>query len=68
MVEKMLKKYCIKGFGDIRLYDASCSYMVRYIVRHAESDDLWIFDSYRDAIEFIRRRFVHGEVYAVECP
>jgi hypothetical protein len=67
MLGRTLKKYCIKGFDDIKLYDASCGHKVRYIVRHAESDDLWIFDSLADAVMFIRREFVHGEVYVYEC-
>jgi len=54
----------------VRIYEMPCDGMLRYIVRHMEEEDMWVFDDVKSALEFIRRELVvAGEPYHVgECP
>jgi hypothetical protein len=44
--------------------------MIRYVVRHTEEEDMWIFDSIQEALEFITRELVVADrpLRIGECP
>jgi hypothetical protein len=69
-----LRKLCVYdrtgGWVDIvRLYEMPCDGVLRYVVRHMEEEDMWVFDRLKDALEFISRELVAvGPLYAGECP
>jgi len=73
MNAQRLKKYCVfKGqewIDIIRIYAIPCDGMIRYLVRHMEEEDMWIFDSVEEALEFVKREFVDKLYLKIgECP
>jgi len=74
MNAQRLKKYCVfKGqewIDIIRIYAVGCDGMIRYVVRHMEEEDMWIFDSLSEALEFITRELVVADrpLRVGECP
>jgi len=75
MIAHKLRKYCLYANGGaewvdiIRIYVIGCDGMVMYIVRHTEEDDLYVFDSMSEALEFIKREYVDKLYFRIgECP
>jgi hypothetical protein len=66
-----LRKYCIFKGGEwidiIRIHALPAG---GYIVHHVEEEDLWIFDSLEEALEFVVREFVVTDkpLRVGECP
>jgi hypothetical protein len=73
-MESKLRKYCLYAGGEwvdtIRIHPVPCDGMIRYIVRHTEEEDMWIFDSIQEALEFITRELVAADkpLRIGECP
>jgi hypothetical protein len=69
-----LRKYCVfKGqewIDVIRIHEVPCDGMIRYVVHHVEEEDLHIFDSVSEALEFIKREYVDTKspLRIGECP
>jgi len=68
-----LRKYCIfrgqEWIDTIRIHEVPCDGMIRYIVHHTEEEDLWVFDSPSEALEFIARELVVADKLRIgECP
>jgi hypothetical protein len=76
MQVQKLRKYCLYAGGGaewidtIRIYAVGCDGMIRYVVRHMEEEDLYVFDSVSEALEFVGREFVDvgGPLRVGECP
>jgi len=73
--EAQLKKYCVYANGGaewvdiIRIYVIGCDGAARYIVQNVEEDDLYVFDSIGEALEFIKREYVDKPHLKIgECP
>jgi len=69
-----LRKYCIfrgqEWIDVIRIHEVPCDGMIRYVVHHVEEEDLHVFDSVSEALEFIVREFVAADkpLRVGECP
>jgi len=70
-----LKKLCLYADGGsewidiIRIYAVGCDGMVRYVVRHMEEEDLYVFDSMSEALEFVKKEYIDKSFIKVgECP
>jgi len=73
MAEKPLRKYCLYAGDDwvdvIRIHPVPCDGALRYIVRHTEEDELHIFDSIDEALQFIKKEYVDKPHLKIgECP
>jgi hypothetical protein len=55
-----LKKLCVfdgeEWVDTLRIYEVPCNGMLRYILHHIEDEDMYIFDSLREALEAAARR------------
>jgi len=69
-----LRKYCIfrgqEWIDVIRIHEVPCDGMIRYVVHHTEEEDLWVFDSVEEMLEFVAREFVATDkpLRVGECP
>jgi len=67
-----LSKLCVyagEWIDTIRIHKCECDGAIRYIVHHTEEEDLWVFDSIKEALEFIERELVAVDRLSVgECP
>jgi hypothetical protein len=70
-----LRKYCLYAGGaewvdTIRIYAIGCDGMVRYIVQNVEEEDLYVFDSVAEALEFVKKEYIDNKLYLKigECP
>jgi hypothetical protein len=67
-----LSKLCIYDGEDwvdvLRVYEVPCDGMIRYILRHIEDEDLYVFDSLRDVLEAAGRRVALGRPRIDKCP
>jgi hypothetical protein len=75
MKNERLKKLCIYMGDDwvdiIRIHPIPCDGMIRYVVHHVEEEDLHIFDSVSEALEFIVTEYVACDSCKLrigECP
>jgi len=57
-----LRKYCVfrghEWIDTIRIHEVPCDGMIRYVVHHVEEEDLHVFDSVSEALEFIATEYV----------
>ena len=57
-----LRKYCIfkeqEWIDVIRIHEVPCDGMIRYVVHHVEEEDLHVFDSVSETLEFIATEYV----------
>jgi hypothetical protein len=74
-MESKLRKYCLYAGDDwvdvIRIHPVPCDGMIRYVVRHTEEEDMWIFDSIQEALEFIATEYIDSKpsrLHIGECP
>jgi len=70
-----LRKYCIfkeqEWIDVIRIHEVPCDGMIRYVVHHVEEEDLHVFDSVSEALEFIATEYVVCDSCKLrigECP
>jgi len=69
-----LEKSCVYAgptwIDTIRIYRMRCGGKIRYVVRHMEEEDLWVFDDVKAALEFIVRELVavSEPLHVGECP
>jgi len=74
MTAPRLRKYCVyKGdewIDIVRIYEMPCDGMIRYVVRHMEEEDMWVFDSPLEVLEFVRHEFIVADkpLRIGECP
>jgi len=77
MNTQKLRKYCLYAAGGdewvdiIRLYAIECDSGTQYLVRHMEEgDDLFLFRTLSEALEFIKREFLDDKLFLKvgECP
>ena len=68
-----LSKLCIYDGEDwvdtLRVYEVPCNGMIRYILHHIEDEDMYVFDSIKDALEAAGRRVSFSNTPRVgSCP
>jgi len=68
-----LKMLCIYDGEDwvdvLRVYEVPCNGMIRYILHHIEDEDMYVFDSIKDALEAAGRRVSFSNVPRIgRCP
>ncbi len=68
-----LKMLCIydgeEWIDTLRIYEVPCNGMIRYVLRHIEDEDMYIFDSLRDLLEAAGGRVALGRSARVgPCP
>jgi len=70
-----LRKYCIfrgqEWIDVIRIHEVPCDGMIRYVVHHTEEEDLHVFDSASEALEFIATEYIDSkpsQLHIGECP
>jgi hypothetical protein len=67
-----LNKLCIydgeEWVDTLRIYEVPCNGMLRYILHHIEDEDMYIFDSLREALEAAGRRVALGKPHIDKCP
>jgi hypothetical protein len=68
-----LNKLCIYVGEDwidvLRIYEVPCNGMIRYVLHHIEDEDMYVFDSIKDALEAAGRRVVFDRPPHVDkCP
>jgi len=70
-----LRKYCIfkeqEWIDVIRIHEVPCDGMIRYVVHHVEEEDLHVFDSVSQALEFIATEYIASKPSQLrigECP
>jgi hypothetical protein len=67
---KMLCVYDGEEWVDtLRIYEVPCNGMIRYILHHIEDEDMYIFDSLKEALEAAARRVSFSNApRASTCP
>jgi hypothetical protein len=69
---KLLKKLCVYDGEEwvdvLRIYEVPCDGMLRYILRHIEDEDLYVFDSLGEVLEAARRRVAMESPRVGPCP
>ncbi len=67
---KMLCVYDGEEWVDtLRIYEVPCNGMIRYVLRHIEDEDMYIFDSVGEALEAAARRVSFANAPRVgPCP
>jgi len=68
-----LNKLCIydgeEWVDTLRIYEVPCNGMLRYVLHHIEDEDMYIFDSLREALEAAARRVsFSNDPRASACP
>jgi len=68
-----LSKLCVydgeEWVDTLRIYEVPCGGMIRYVLHHIEDEDLYIFNSLREALEVAAWRFsFSGATRAGPCP
>jgi len=67
-----LKKLCVydgKEWADtLRIYEVPCGGMLRYILHHIEDEDMYIFDSVKEALEKAAKRVSLNASRIGPCP
>ena len=68
-----LKMLCIydgeEWVDTLRIYEVPCNGMLRYILHHIEDEDMYIFDSLKEALEAAARRVAFNHAPRVSaCP
>ncbi len=68
-----LNKLCVydgeEWVDTLRIYEVPCDGMLRYVLRHIEDEDMYIFDSVREALEAAARRISFNNTPCVgPCP
>jgi hypothetical protein len=68
-----LNKLCVydgeEWVDTLRIYEVPCDGMLRYVLHHIEDEDMYIFDSVREALEAAARRVsFSGAPRAGPCP
>jgi hypothetical protein len=67
---KMLCVYDGEEWVDtLRIYEVPCNGMLRYVLHHIEDEDMYIFDSLKEALEAAARRVAFdNEPHVGSCP
>ncbi len=73
MQVQKLRNLCVYAGGEwvdvVRVHPVPCDGMIRYVVRHMEEEDMWIFDSASEALEFVKKELVDKlDLKIGECP
>jgi hypothetical protein len=68
-----LNKLCVydgEEWADtLRIYEVPCDGMLRYLLHHIEDEDMYIFDSVKEALEAATRRVSFSNAPRVgPCP
>ena len=67
-----LKMLCVfdeeEWVDTLRIYEVPCDGMLRYILHHIEDEDMYIFDSLRDALKAAGRRVAPESPRVGPCP
>jgi len=68
-----LKMLCVfdgeEWVDTLRIYEVPCNGMLRYVLHHIEDEDMYIFDSLREALEAAARRVAFDRApRASACP
>jgi hypothetical protein len=57
-----LRKFCVydgdEWIDTLRVYEVPCDGMLRYVFRHIEDEDLFVFDDVNELLEAAKRRVV----------
>jgi hypothetical protein len=66
---KILCVYDGEEWVDVlRIYEVPCDGMIRHILHHIEDEDMYVFDSVREALQAARRRVAMESPRVGPCP
>jgi hypothetical protein len=67
-----LKKLCIYDSGEwidtVRVYEVPCDGMLRFILRHIEDEDVYVFDNTIELLEAVKKRIYVEKPRLGPCP
>ncbi len=68
-----LNKLCVfdgeEWVDTLRIYEVPCNGMIRYVLRHIEDEDMYVFDGVGEALEAAGRRVSFANTPRVgPCP
>ena len=68
-IEDFAKKQAIEWVDTMRIYEVPCDGVIRYILHHIEDEDMYVFDSLKEALEAAARRVSFSNAPRVgPCP
>jgi hypothetical protein len=69
---RLLRKLCVYDgetwIDTLRIYEVPCNGMIRYILRHIEDEDMYVFDSINEALQVAQRRVAMESPRVGPCP